>query len=72
METLALWLGDIFLVGNPFENNHPVTKDPLAADPAADLSNNWRNPNLSYAYRYRRREFKGQDEVQIFGHLPQP
>lgn len=60
---------DIFLDGNTFGDSHSVTKEPLVADLAAGLSCNWRNTKLSYAFLYRTREFKGQDDGQIFGSL---
>ena len=62
-------LHDIFLDGNTFGNSHSVTKEPLVADLAAGVSINWRNTKLSYALIYRSREFKGQDQPQIFGSM---
>ncbi len=60
---------DIFLDGNTFEDSHSVTKEPLVADLAAGLSVNWRNTKLSYAFLYRTKEFKGQEDGQVFGSL---
>jgi hypothetical protein len=60
---------DIFLDGNTFEDSHSVDKEPLVADLVAGVSVNYRNTKLTYAYIYRTKEFKGQEDEQIFGSL---
>lgn len=60
---------DIFLDGNTFEDSHSVDKEPFVADVAFGASLNWRNTKLTYAYILRTREFKQQEDEQIFGSL---
>jgi len=60
---------DIFLDGNTFEDSHSISKEPFVADMVVGASLNWRNTKLTYAYVYRTKEFKGQEDEQIFGSL---
>jgi lipid A 3-O-deacylase len=60
---------DIFLDGNTFEDSHSVDKEPFVADAVFGASLNWRNTKLTYAYIYRTKEFKQQEEEQVFGSL---
>ncbi|MES2739144.1 MAG: lipid A deacylase LpxR family protein [Verrucomicrobiota bacterium] len=60
---------NIFLDGNTFRDSHSVDKYPLVADLSAGIAVNWKNTKLSYAYTYRTREYRGQDEGQIFGSI---
>lgn len=60
---------NIFLDGNNFRDSHSVDKYPLVADLSAGFAMNWKNTKLSYAYTYRTREYRGQDEGQIFGSI---
>lgn len=60
---------NIFLDGNTFRDSHSVDKYPLVADLSAGFAVNWKNTKLSYAYIYRTREYRGQDEGQIFGSI---
>lgn len=58
---------NIFLDGNTFSNSHSVNSNPFVADLSAGLAVNYKNTKLSYALVYRTKEFKGQDESQVFG-----
>lgn len=58
---------NIFLDGNTFSDSHSVDKYPFIADLSAGVSMNIKNTKLSYALVYRTKEFKGQDEGQLFG-----
>ncbi|MEN3940751.1 lipid A deacylase LpxR family protein [Prosthecobacter sp. SYSU 5D2] len=58
---------NIFLDGNTFRDSHSVDKYPLVGDLSAGIGMNWKNTKLSYAYIYRTKEFRGQDNAQIFG-----
>lgn len=58
---------NIFLDGNTFRDSHSVDKYPFVADLSAGFALNWKNTKLSYAYIYRTKEFRGQDDEQIFG-----
>jgi hypothetical protein len=58
---------NIFLDGNTFEDSHSVSSNPLVADLSAGAAINYKNTKLSYALVYRTKEFKGQDEGQVFG-----
>jgi lipid A 3-O-deacylase len=58
---------NIFLDGNTFEDSHSVSSKPLVADLSAGVAVNYKNTKLSYALVYRTKEFKGQDEGQVFG-----
>lgn len=60
---------NIFLDGNTFRDSHSVDKYPFVADLSAGIGMNWKNTKLSYAYIYRTKEFKGQENEQIFGSL---
>lgn len=60
---------NIFLDGNTFRDSHSVDKYPFVADLSAGFALNWKNTKLSYAYIYRTKEYKGQDEGQIFGSI---
>jgi len=60
---------DIFLDGNTFESSHSVDKEPLVGDLSTGLSINWRNTQLTYSYVVRSKEFKGQEDEQVFGSL---
>ena len=58
---------NIFLDGNTFQDSHSVNSKPLVADLSAGAAINHKNTKLSYALVYRTKEFKGQDEGQVFG-----
>lgn len=58
---------NIFLDGNTFRDSHSVDKYPFVADLAAGLAMNWRNTKISYAFIYRTREYRGQQDPQMFG-----
>jgi lipid A 3-O-deacylase len=58
---------NIFLDGNTYSDSHSVDKHPFVADLSAGVSMNIKNTKLSYALVYRTKEFKGQDEGQLFG-----
>ncbi|MES2439310.1 MAG: lipid A deacylase LpxR family protein [Verrucomicrobiota bacterium] len=58
---------NIFLDGNVFSNSHSVDKEIFVADLSAGVAFNYRNTKLAYALVYRTKEFKQQDDAQIFG-----
>ena len=58
---------DIFLDGNTFRDSHSVDKEPLVGDLAAGVSVNWKNTALTYSYVLRSKEFKAQEDEQLFG-----
>ncbi len=58
---------NIFLDGNTFSNSHSVDTNPLVADVSAGAAINYKNTKLAYALVYRTKEFKGQDDAQVFG-----
>ncbi len=60
---------NIFLDGNNFSDSHSVDKYPLVADLSAGFALNWKNTKLSYAYILRTKEYRGQENEQIFGSL---
>ncbi|TLD68331.1 lipid A deacylase LpxR family protein [Phragmitibacter flavus] len=60
---------DIFLDGNTFEDSHSVDKEHFVADAVFGASLNWRNTKLTYAYIYRTKEFKQQEDEQVFGSM---
>lgn len=58
---------NIFLDGNTFSNSHSVNSLPFVADLSVGAAANYQNTKLAYAFVYRTKEFKGQEEEQIFG-----
>lgn len=58
---------DIFLDGNTFGDGPSVDRNWLVADLCAGVAFEYRSFKFSYAYVYRTREFKGQEEGQVFG-----
>jgi lipid A 3-O-deacylase len=62
-----LVLHNIFLDGNTFSDSHHVDKELFVADLMAGLVFRYKGFKVSYAYVYRTREFKQQDEPQVFG-----
>jgi hypothetical protein len=58
---------NIFLDGNTFSDSASVDKKPFVADLSAGVAMNIKNTKLAYALVYRTKEFKGQDEGQLFG-----
>ena len=60
---------DIFLDGNTFRDSHSVDKEPLVGDLAMGLCVNWKNTRITYSYVVRSKEFKGQEDNQVFGSL---
>lgn len=64
----ARWvLHDITLDGNTFKSGHSVDKRPLVADVGygvAITQGNWR---ISIARYHRTREFRGQNEIPVYG-----
>lgn len=60
---------NIFLDGNTFRDSHSVDKYPFVGDLSAGFAVNWKNTKLSYAYILRTKEFRGQENEQIFGSI---
>lgn len=58
---------NIFLDGNTYSNSHSVDREVFVADLSAGVAFNYKNTKLAYALVYRTKEFKEQDEAQIFG-----
>jgi len=62
-------LQNIFLDGNTFGDSHSVHRKVFVADLSVGVAANFRNTTLAYAVVFRSREFRGQEEAQIFGTL---
>lgn len=62
-----LVLRDIFLDGNTFSESHSVDKEPLVADLMIGIVMRYRRLSLSYAYVFRTREFKQQEQTHAYG-----
>lgn len=60
---------NIFLDGNTFSDSHSVDKYPFVADLSAGVAMNWKNTKISYGYIYRTKEYRGQEDEQIFGSI---
>jgi len=60
---------NIFLDGNTFRDSHSVDKYPFVGDLSAGIAFNWKNTKISYAYIYRTKEFRGQEDEQVFGSI---
>jgi lipid A 3-O-deacylase len=58
---------NIFLDGNTYSDSHSVSKNPLVADLSAGVAFNLKNTKLAYALVYRTKEFKQQEDAQVFG-----
>jgi len=58
---------NIFLDGNTFSDSHSVDSNPFVADLSAGVAVNYKNTKLAYALVYRTKEFKGQEDGQLFG-----
>ena len=68
LETRAV-ARDIFLDGNTFAKSHSIDKNSLVADATAGASLTYNNTRISYTVVYRTKEFKTQDNPEIFGAL---
>ena len=64
-----LVIRDIFLDGNTFGNSHSVDKELFVADVMAGFALEYGNFKLSYSYVLRTKQFKTQQNDQIFGTL---
>jgi hypothetical protein len=60
---------DITLDGNSFRSSPDIRKEPFVADLYAGLGFSFPRLQLRYAQAYRTKEFKGQDDRQVFGSL---
>lgn len=58
---------NIFLDGNTYSDSHSVSKKPLVADLSVGVAINLKNTKLAYALVYRTKEFKQQEDAQVFG-----
>lgn len=58
---------NIFLDGNTWRDSHSVDKHPLMGDLSAGLVLAWPSFQLTYTQDLRTREFRGQDEADVFG-----
>ena len=66
LETRAI-ARDIFLDGNTFAKSHSIDKKSFVADATAGASLTYNNTRISYTLVYRTKEFKTQDNPEIFG-----
>jgi hypothetical protein len=62
-------LRNIFLDGNTFTDSHRVDKKILVGDVQAGVVMQWNRFRISYTQIFRTKEFKGQDQGDIFGSL---
>jgi lipid A 3-O-deacylase len=60
---------DIFLDGNTLAKSHSTEKKTFIADATAGASLTYKNTRLSYTIVYRTKEFKSQENPEIFGAL---
>jgi Uncharacterized protein conserved in bacteria len=60
---------DITLDGNTWKDSHDIDKEPLVADLYAGVGITTPYLQLRYAQAYRTKEFKGQDDSQVFGSI---
>ena len=60
---------DIFLDGNTFANSYSVQKNNFVADATAGVAFTYNNTRISYTLVYRTKEFKLQDDPEVFGAL---
>jgi lipid A 3-O-deacylase len=60
---------DIFLDGNTFRDSHSVDKEHFVADIMAGMALRAGGLKITYAFVYRTKEFKTQDDEQIFGSI---
>jgi hypothetical protein len=60
---------NLFLDGNNFRDSHSVDREPFVGDLQAGAVWNNRRFRLAYSWIYRTREFKKQEEADIFGSL---
>jgi hypothetical protein len=58
---------NIFLNGNTFADSHSVDHLPFVADLSVGVAMNIKNTKLAYAFVYRTKEFRDQENAQIFG-----
>jgi lipid A 3-O-deacylase len=68
LETRAI-ARDIFLDGNTFAKSNSIDKKSFVADATAGASLTYNNTRISYTVIYRTKEFKTQDNPEIFGAL---
>jgi hypothetical protein len=62
-----LVLRNIFLDGNTFTDSHDVDKENFVADLMAGVSVHYNRFKVTYSHVYRTKEFKTQQDEQIFG-----
>lgn len=60
---------NIFLDGNTFGSSQSVGHNPFVADLSVGVAVNIKNTKLAYAFVYRTKEFREQQDAQIFGTL---
>lgn len=60
---------NIFLDGNTFTDSHSVDKKLFVGDLQAGLAFQWDRFQLSYTQIYRTKEYKGQNNADIYGSL---
>jgi lipid A 3-O-deacylase len=64
----ARWvLHDITLDGNTFKSSHSVDKRSLVADVGYGVAMTHGNWRIAIARYHRTREFRGQDEIPVYG-----
>ena len=62
-------LRNIFLDGNTFTDSHSVDRKPFVGDLQAGLAVQYKSLRLSYTQIFRTKEFKEQENADIFGSL---
>ena len=60
-------LHDITLDGNTFRSSHGVDKRPFVADVGYGIAMTQGNWRIAIARYHRTREFRGQDEIPVYG-----
>ena len=58
---------NIFLDGNTFGNGPSVDREVFVADISVGAAMNIKNTKLAYAFVYRTKEFREQQDAQVFG-----
>ncbi|HYF35213.1 MAG TPA: lipid A deacylase LpxR family protein [Prosthecobacter sp.] len=58
---------NIFLDGNTFGNSPSVGHNPFVADISVGVAMNIKNTKIAYALVYRTKEYRAQQEAQVFG-----
>lgn len=60
---------NIFLDGNTWRESHAVKRRPVIADLSGGVVFTWPRFQITYTQDYRTKEFRGQDEPDVFGSI---